>query len=186
MKLKIVLVIPINLLKLKFINISVGGFEPLGTAAALHKSRLCEEAYARLIIGGNGAMELMKMQKTEAIISQQLQTLAGIALVLILAAMNHYPHRCTLMIGVEIEQIGSADGFSVGLQADDEPELLVGIDIVLSVRYILLDGKPRIRHKSDSVAPNRRVVLAIVEKVDVLGFNGAENYLVVFEHQRAI
>ena len=108
------------------------------------------------------------MQKIKTIFDEQAEALAGISLPAILVASNANSHRCPLVIGVEIEEIDSADGVEVGFNTYYKAQLTVEKDVVLSIGDILLDGKPRIRHHCCAIAPQLRIVLAIIQKVDVV------------------
>ena len=61
----------IDELKLQLVSIAIGCFQPLSAAAALYKSGFRKQVDAYLVVSGNGAVQLVQMQKPEAIVDNQ-------------------------------------------------------------------------------------------------------------------
>ena len=171
-------------LHFNLIDVAVSGTQPLGAQSAATEACVFKKTKARLVVGGNGTMKLMKVQKIEAVADNQLQTLGGESAAAVLFAHNHNPHRRPLVVGVEIEQIDSANRLIIRtLSADNQPQLLRGVNVGLSVGNVLLERKPRIGRRGASVAPDAGVVLASVQKVEVVRFDGPKQYVAALEHR---
>ena len=136
----IFLQLTVDELHFNLVDIPIGGAKPLGAQSAAAEAGVLKKVKARLVVSGNGAMKLMKVQKIEAIADNQLQTLGGESTAAILIAHNHNAHRSPKMIWVEIEQVDSANRFIISIfSADDQPQLLCCINVGLSAFDILLE-----------------------------------------------
>ena len=132
---------------------------------------------------GNVAVELIYFQKIEYIIFHQMQAGTGITLAL-KSWVDKQPQCHAAVVNVQIEQIHRAHCFA-GLGAHHhQTQLFVLVNVFVGLKNVLFEYEPRVGIAGIAHVPQQRIVLPLVQPVQIFGFQGSESYFIVFEQGR--
>ena len=151
-----------------------GGAEPTGQGGTGAKTSREEKAQARHVVGWDVDVELMEVENVEDVGGEEGDSFAAKAATTV-GGVDEDADAGAPVMWVEVVEIEGADGMASGLADDHEAKLTAGIKIgVGSSGDVFAQGVTRIGSKGATLRPNGRVVLPVVERVEILGLEGAQ------------
>ncbi len=130
-----------------------------------------EELLGGQIILPSISIKRTKMEMMGSIVVEPTEGGGSIALMLVLGK-EHNTHLGTKMEGRKGGKVQKPYGMSVNL--NDQTELLVLEDVGMLVLKVLANGKARHGHTIGTPLPKGRVVFYLIDKSEVLGFEGTK------------
>ena len=144
--------------------------EPFFQVRRLMIAQLPEQLQAGLIPGIDHGLELMQVKNFKRIFSQYLHRTETIALSAERLFDDQSDFRPTVA-SVEIHNVGNAYHLTLRI-LDNQPHLMVGIDVACGIGHIVMKGITAIGDIGDTDIPEIHIVLDAIEQVEVFGFNG--------------
>lgn len=146
--------------------------EPFVETSRLHEAGAAKEGLGGLVVGGHKGRELVEGKVVGAVFAQQRECLGGQPLPLPLGQEDD-AHLGPQVAGMEVLEVDEALDNAVG-SLDDEPQLTVLVDVVLTLGNKLPEGIGREGGGGLALGPQAGVVLDEVHQVEVFGFGGPQ------------
>ena len=129
------------------------------------------------VVGSYGAVEGVDLQMLGAESVKSMEHGLSVAF-LSMFAIYQDAYACTVVVGVEVEEVYASYG-GVGVGAcGHEAELLGGEDVVGGrLHHIFGEQMSRKRSMADAVLPDGRVVFPSINIVDVVGLHGSQYHV---------